>query len=384
MAKSDEKTVRTVCPRCACHLKAPATKVGRRLPCPKCGHPIKVVATEPTAAPESADDEYALKDMTYAIREPLPEEHSGPVVPVAGVPDKLSAGALSEDEAPSEDEEEVELPSERPKPPPYPMINGVLDFFVQPTAVICWASFSLTVVIASSAAAFGASAAGGGRFGAVAAFLMGLLAIAVAALASIAITGYLMAILQDSAAGNKVIINWPDLVFIDWIGGSFYILVSLIIPFGVSCVLAWPAGGIMANGWLVPVTLWLLFPIVLLSTLETQSPLLPFSPVVLQSLWLCGRTWVVFFLETCLMGAGLALLAAGVRYLGLETLGISLLAGAGVAAAMVYFRLLGRLAWVCDDRFRQEPAEDEEDEDDQETPEETETPEIRPTPTGDF
>ena len=77
------------------------------------------------------------------------------------------------------------------------------------------------------------------------------------------------------------------------------------------------------------------------------------------------------------------LLATGVYWLNLRTTGISLLNASEVAAVMLYFRLLGRLAWVCDERFRQMQAE-EEDEAEEETSEEDESPEIRPTPIDDF
>jgi len=389
-----EKSVQATCPQCAAPVTVPASRLGRRVPCPKCGQPFEVTASmfhtplreSQTYVPlPSSDDEYALEDMNPAVREPPAGEHSGPVIPVADVPEEFAVGAFSPEEHEADEERwrEALPPSERPRPPRWPMVNGVLTFFATTGAIICWSGFSVVAVVVLSCLNLAGGATYSGQFGPVASFLMGLIAATLAGVGLIAMTGFLMAILQESAAGNKVIIQWPELTFVDWVGGVFYFLVSLVVPVGVLHVLAWPVGGVFAHAWLVPVGLWVLFPVVLLSTLEMQSPLAPVSPVVLRSLWKCRETWAVFYLETGFMGLGLAVLTAGVIRLAPYDVGFGLLAGAVVAAAMLYFRLLGRLAWVCDDRFRQE--EDEEpEEDEEEAPEDDDSPPIRPTPINDF
>ncbi|MBN1590991.1 MAG: hypothetical protein JW888_15870 [Pirellulales bacterium] len=375
MAESGRNLVRTTCPECGARLKAPASKIGQRLPCPKCGHELTVVGPAP------ADDEYALSETTYAVRELPPEEYSPPVIPAAAGRGRRSFDDDSEGAAGLEDEQRGSVLTERPKLPPHPMLNSVLTFFLDPPAVICWLSFTAVAFVVLVARNMAEGAASAGQFGPVASFLMGVIAVVIGVIGLIAITGYLLAILQDSAAGNRVIIDWPTPVFLDWVGGVLYVLVSVFLPLAVAYAVAWPLGGVVANAWLVPVSVWLLFPVFLLSTLETQSPLVPISPMVLESLWVCGRTWIVFLLETCLLGVGLSLLAVGIEHLRLGTSGEVLLAGVGVAVAMLYFRLLGRLTWVCDERFRQKRAEEE---DDEEPTEKTEEPEIRPTPVDDF
>ena len=56
-----------------------------------------------------------------------------------------------------------------------------------------------------------------------------------------------------------------------------------------------------------------------------------------------------------------------------------------VLSQLVYFRLLGRLAWVCAEDMRALEAEDEEeDEEEDRDDEEDAPPGIRPTPVDDF
>ncbi|MBN2218104.1 MAG: hypothetical protein JW719_12085 [Pirellulales bacterium] len=404
MGESQEKLVQIACPGCGSLVKAPASRVGRHLPCPKCGQRIEIRTdaspsplreSQVYVAPPSSDDEYAVQEVPHDIREPAPGEHSGPVIPVWDHSHEFTDDELPPDQRPSSREPwRDKLPlSERPKPPRHPMINGVLTFFFSLGGVVCWAGFTATAVLVLILADMAVGAMNTSQFGPVATFLMGMIALLIALIGLLSASGFLMAILQDSAAGNKVIVEWPEPIFVDWIGAAIYFLVSAVVPLGALHLLALPFGGILSVWWLAPVVLWLLFPVVLLSTLEKQSPLAVVSPIVLESLVKRGWTWAVFFLESGLMIVGLALLAAGVLslvFMGfknvalLKMVGLGALAGVMVAAAMLYFRLLGRLTWICDEYFRLETV-DEEDEDDEDPAEEDDdSPPIRPTPIHDF
>ena len=104
--------------------------------------------------------------------------------------------------------------------------------------------------------------------------------------------------------------------------------------------LGWPKLLMMA------VTAIVLFPVLLLSMLETNSPMAPVSPPVWESVLRAWRAWGLFYLITVPAGVIVCVLAA-------ITLHNSVVLGAIVAsilltaAWMTYFRLLGRLAWFC-------------------------------------
>jgi hypothetical protein len=99
----------------------------------------------------------------------------------------------------------------------------------------------------------------------------------------------------------------------------------------------------------VTVTANLLFPLLLLSMLENNSPTQPVCPPVWQSVSSAWRAWGLFYLLTLPAAVIVNLLAfLAMKYLGSPG---ALVAGPLLAAAwMIYFRLLGRLAWFCSGR----------------------------------
>jgi hypothetical protein len=157
-----------------------------------------------------------------------------------------------------------------------------------------------------------------------------------------------LSIVRDTADGCDQIEDWPDAVFLDWIGEFFFFVSSLGIAAlpGVALARVLETAGV--PGWLtVSVSLLLIFPISLLALLETNSPLNPFSLPVWRSLVTSWWAWGMFYVETTVLVAAagyLAVLAAT----HVPIAGIALAVPAlSVGALMIYFRLLGRLAWRC-------------------------------------
>jgi hypothetical protein len=410
VAESGERFVRRMCPGCGSQLRAPAAQIGRRLPCPKCGHPVDVIAEMSASPAATADHSHpasssaagrddASDDLTYGVRDPGPQEYVLTAVPASGPSGDAPPEAMSEEaiapKVPSEMRAVMEPPTERRKLPPHPMLDGVLTFFWQVGTIVCWATLSLLVMTglwmlfqalklgsASSELGLLAAPAWIGCMGLLGSLLVVCLILVVVA------SAYFLAILRDTAAGNDRIEEWPEAMFVNWVTECFYIITSLGIPLVIGRLAAIPLGGLWDGVWWVaPLCCWLLFPITMLSTLELQSPLMPVSPAVLRSLWICAGTWGVFYVQTAGMACILTLVGAGLYVtIGLELAGCIVLGSLCTAAVMLYFRLLGRLAWVCDERFRavraaEEEAEEAAEEDDQS---EEEAPEIHPTPVDDF
>jgi hypothetical protein len=206
----------------------------------------------------------------------------------------------------------------------------------------------------------------------------------------------LLCILQDSAAGNTRIENWPDAVWLDWIGDSFYIITSGVGSAGIGLGAVWLCGRIEVQTQIpLPLGVFVFFPILLLSTLETQSPLVPISPIVLRSMFRSWSAWAAFYFETAfvvVVPAGLLALtsalgsSADLGGAGAQVfvLVISATAAATVISAMIYFRLLGRLAWVCAEDLRAAEKEDDDFDSEGSDEDEDEAPDIRPTPVNDF
>jgi hypothetical protein len=92
------------------------------------------------------------------------------------------------------------------------------------------------------------------------------------------------------------------------------------------------------------IMLWIFFPFLLLSSLETENILMPLSVPVLRSLGYQFGAWVMFYLLTTLMAAAIG--AAAFYGIGFSPGATFLLAGPVLAsAALIYSRWLGRLAW---------------------------------------
>ena len=89
----------------------------------------------------------------------------------------------------------------------------------------------------------------------------------------------------------------------------------------------------------------MLFPLVILSMLEADSVATPFMPRVWGSLGVCWQAWFVFYVEAWLLAA----IPGAVAWFAPEAINMwhvwALLFAINVALPL-YFRILGRLAWV--------------------------------------
>jgi len=155
---------------------------------------------------------------------------------------------------------------------------------------------------------------------------------------------HMLAIVQDTSAGNNLIEDWPDEDWGSWIGESLYvfngILLSLI-PVAILLQTCPPA-----RPWAVYLftsTFWLTFPVALLSMLEVGSVMTPVSGGVWASFVRAPGAWAWFYLRTAgIVIVGASMYAAFYRYL-LGPWSLPVLAPMLTTFSMVYFRWLGIL-----------------------------------------
>lgn len=162
-------------------------------------------------------------------------------------------------------------------------------------------------------------------------------------------------IFENTSNGDEQSDCRPDgglLAFIDWVGD--------VIPLAVAGIFSCAPGMIILKGLGLPGEYYLgvlllaslLFPIVLLSMLETASISGLYSKAVLSSFRVLPGTWAKFYLIgttllflAVLSGAGIAMLS--VREIdGPVIAGILFALLAILVFGTIYFRLLGRLAFV--------------------------------------
>jgi hypothetical protein len=160
-----------------------------------------------------------------------------------------------------------------------------------------------------------------------------------------------LAVVRDSANGADEIENWPGGAFTDWIGDPLYIFIA-------SCVSALPGAGLdwllahfgLPSGVAAPAGVFLLFPVVLLSMLEAESPLGAASSAVWRTFAVAANGWAGFYLAAATLVAVTAAVTASASILIGGLFGEFVASMALVAAWLIYFRLLGRLGWYCADR----------------------------------
>ena len=415
------------CTSCGAKLKAKASTAGKQLPCPKCatlvvipGPPTSSPASlagglrEPQKIPNTSDIDQTEGD-TYGVRAPeetlrpiiAAHEHSGPVRPVspdAIVPDNNAESYTISDISAERDEEPeggrkkhrglILEPSVRPTLPRWPLLQGVLGFFLDPGAIVFWLVLSfwgtICVSLLTAAIVLADNPSIPTWMGSV--FAHGITGVA-GSIWIIVNSGCCLAILQESAAGNRTIEEWPGFALVDLFLESFYIINSTIFSVAAAWFLTAPLAGIAVLRAFCEVGLFLIvFPIVLLSMLEAGSCLMPVSSAVYAGLRRSRRTWLMFFIESLVLAFGLMIYIEFVlvlldhysAHVTIQTVFLAMapLVAPAVLLEMIYFRLLGRLAWVCDEDARREQAEEEEAE--EEEKENPETTEIRPVPVDDF
>ncbi len=418
MSDADAEYRHFFCVSCGAKLKAKAAKAGKELPCPKCATVLTVPGSKKSAKkgkPVTDFETYGVREAEEELRPMIaPGQHSGPVQSVSGdttnanngseayAASEMSSADSADDGVKGADEEDgerkhrglIQEPSVRPTLPRWPLVQGVITFMLEPGAIVYWAIFSIMGTVSASMIVLAlflgqtrsvATWAGSMLFGA-AAFMLTI--------------GFLifnsttcLAILQESAAGNKKIEEWPGLAVLEYFMEAFFVINSLMSAVAVAWFISYPLAGMeTARAIVIAVCFVVLFPILLLSMLESESFLVPVSLPVYAGMRRSWRTWFVFYVESMLMVFGLlglvGLLAYMLDYYSAHVTipifltAVSVCVAPAVLLEMIYFRLLGRLAWVCDEDARREQAEEEAAE--AEEDENAEETEIRDTPVDDF
>jgi hypothetical protein len=247
----------------------------------------------------------------------------------------------------------------RPRLPRWPLLTGVLLFLAYRQAIIRWIVLSVVLAIVLLLAggavtltppALPAGNRGSALVGAAGTNILQLImtaaAVVLGAMWGVAASINLLAIAQDTSSGNDEIENWPEEVFLDWFPNAFFVIDSFLLSVVPGVAIVWFRPELAGAGVLLVLSsLLFLFPIALLSMSEAGSPLLPFSARVLRSLVRCPGTWLMFYFETGLLVFAAVLGLASLLFGGvLMLLPVSALL---VLVMMLYFRLLGRLAWAC-------------------------------------
>lgn len=350
---SRESYIAVVCPLCQTRLHATTDQVGQKIVCPDCRMSVAVVAPRErppkSGPPADPNDVYPVGAPVERLKYEQIDDYR-----------RLRPGFQ---EASAKDRQrQLDLAPTRPRPPRWFLFSGILNFPFYAEVWPRWLVLSLGAAAVLSLLAAGVALAlhfsvawsGAPPFAAVGGLLIAMMLLGTSGVAGIiwaaAAFASCLAVVQDTAEGNEAIENWPEVVFLDWMLDGFFVLDSLALGAAVGLGAQRVFSAVGLQEWpAVPISVLVMFPVLLLSMLETGSPLNPLSAPVWRSLLTAWWAWGLFYLETT------ALLAAVLWFAGLvvDFIGILAIAVAApvlVAMLLIYSRLLGQLAWIFANR----------------------------------
>lgn len=338
------KFIHANCKVCGTRVTPKAKNAGRRLKCPDCETPIQLPTME----------QYLETRRQQAQSEPRPPEPAEPYEMREKVERVEATVSVFRELAQIKREE-------APDPPRYTFFSNVFEFpWKTPDALSRWGLLAGGFWLAGMIFAFNfwlGSALGMAGMLAAIFFAIALIAAAVWSMAYAASCS--LAIVHDTSAGLDRVEGWPDGGVRDWMSDAATIVYIFFVSGFVGLIpgkLLEPALGMLSPQ--VFLIQGLVFPIVLLGAYDAESIWFPWSTVVVRSVKIIPRDWLIFYgLSLVLAAVGFGLLAACV-YVSMWLFGFML---GPVLASQIFIgsRLLGRLAW----RIGETALVDEEDDD---------------------
>ncbi len=352
MTPSDAAASSLPCPRCATPVPWGDAAPGEKIKCPNCNLELIV----PTASPSDAGagqggaeepDEYAVRVEPEAPPPPLPSYAAGH--DYRPPPEDRSRYR----DVVAEEPVKTEWQMLRGAPPSGTFSSNILNFPFQAAArahTLLLAGLILAALVPLRIGFLCATTSdekNGVSAGALVACVV-LVALAIPLLAAWAVAAsvYGLTVLRKTWAGRDSVEPWSLLFHERAAKESLYVFSAAAfgaLPGLIVAPLADWAG--CPKSLPIAFTASLLFPLALLSMLETSSAANPVWPPLWESVLRARRAWTSFYLITVPAAVLLAfLLAASWNWRILNTI---LAAALLPAAWLTYFRLLGRLANFC-------------------------------------
>ncbi len=316
-------TFRVKCPVCESLSYARPTQVGKQIRCGDC-HSVIIVPPPPKPKVKYEPNMEEAKAFTFQPTDDGDAER--PADPFRKSADQYLAAA-------EKAIEETEPDHDWEFPPISLWLTNVLRILRDPALIGQWIMVSTMAAIpAAIAVSFENSVA-----------IIGLI------IGGFLLTGVLVAdgfaILEAVANDEKEVSEWPLFDLFAWLGPLFTALAAAIVaavPLGLPMNLMAP--GLLAVGATM-LSVYLLYPFVLLSMLDSESIMQPFSASVSKSVTRSGEHWMTMY-----TASGFLFFALFVIYVVSASMppvaSVVIRIFATSAAVFFYFAMLGQLAFV--------------------------------------
>lgn len=338
MSDENPSFVWLVCPKCRSRRHVPREQLNQRILCRQCSTAL-VAGPEEQATEQPASSEPTVPDLDVADDELQPE------APVERI--EIFKEALANPPPPEPRHDDWVMPAIG-KSLSWAFFSGVFTYAWWPNAVGKWIFLSvvssvsgllLSIVPSAIAAGGPMGGAAGGLFG-IGGLLIGMFALSYGA-------ACFVDIIVNTAYNTDKAADWPD---IDWrerliiFVRMIYLLTLAVVPAAaIAKILSVTPLGVGRFGAIFVSGTFLLFPIMLLSSMEADS-IWPLSLPTWRSLKTAWPGWAVFYSAAALLiMAVLAINAIAIAALGV--LAPLIACPISAAALFSYARLLGRLAW---------------------------------------
>lgn len=315
------------CRVCQTMQSVPRAWVGRQLTCPDCGTQL-IVPLPPPAATKAkvvAED----PKISLAAAAPIPQQH---VVNV----DKLMTAAHQKLEAEAR---------KKPKPIKRPFVSGVYSYPFHPLSLIYLTLISflgaLEFVLVRMTMELNAGPES----------VLGIPLMILASLVAIPMMGvwfgFLLKTIHWTSLGYPGIGESPGFDFFEFLRSALFIINALGVSAMPGLLLGLATQRQLVGFGLMALSIFLLYPFVILSMIDEDSLFVPYSRFIHQTLGSVRKGWVKFYLSAL----GIYAVIAGTQILALffpgEYWSYATLVLVNLAT-MIYFRLIGRLAYVID------------------------------------
>lgn len=364
-SSTSDPLILVTCDVCHTRLYGTADQRGQKIICPDCYSPVPVPfgpgTTTSRQRPQDQHDEYTV---SAPVQQPplvipgfAPIVDDGPLRPT---------GQWDDDDAWEQAAERRRRAANRPPRTERPAVRVSFlgDLFDLPFRSSMRVSGLLLLLSALAMVALGHEAiqlAGSGN--PLAQFLGAMFGVGFTILVFLSLSmaaSQSLHIIRETGNGCDDVAP-SDASFTDRILEVFYLLFAfaLAVLFGMLIDAALKGLG-LGSGLGIVVSLFLLFPIALLSMLENNTPLGLVSVPVLRSLKTAAAPWLGFYAKTLVIAAAIWFIVWGAFLLSTRV-GVLVDAALTVWFILVYSRLMGRLAWQSAEIERRSREEEEEE-----------------------
>ncbi len=339
------------CPVCDTMIQVTESELGKQVTCPDCYSRVEVRRRRPKQDHDGPvhDEVDSQAGDEFRLSEPADLEVYREVAAKATAVSSFGEQALQDAERRQRERDQGQ--STLPK---HPLWDGLFVFWKSPDALIRWAGLTVVVIAVGLLTLWSMMYAAKGGAALMMALITTVGTFAVFVFGGAFAVVNCLAILEETANGYDSVREWPEVNIIEWLFESLFMVAALFYSLTPGILLAsfLSCAGLPAqlSSLLVGLSLFVLFPIVQLSLLESGSLGTPISLPILQSMGLQWRLWLAFYGVTG--GTLIAVLLGGLFFtIGPSfSLSLMILSAGWSFGLLMYYRLLGRLAWACRER----------------------------------